>query len=268
MIARVSRVGALWSRLWPPTLLLLLLIVIWALAVYSFDLPAYLVPSPSAVLAAARERSDALMWACWITAQSAFVGLLIAALFGVAGGAIIASSRLLLRGAYPIASFLQMVPLVAIAPLLVIWLGYGSPPATAAAALVALFPVLANTIDGLRAVDPTLREVFALHKAPRLARWWKLELPSAVPGIVTGLRVAAGLSVIGAIVGEFVCGYGGDRAPIGMVVMTAMRESRTDLVFAAIALSSMVGLLLFAVVNLIGVLLLRKWHPSADTLSP
>ncbi|MSR29808.1 MAG: ABC transporter permease [Phycisphaerales bacterium] len=252
-----------WSRVWPPVLALSLIVALWELAVFSFDLPPYLVPSPMQVLEVLVERREALLSGCASTAMTSATGLAISAILGVTVGAAIASSRVLLRGVYPIASFLQTVPLVAVAPLLVIWLGYGAPPATAAAALVALFPVLANTIDGIRSVDPQLREVFALHHARRIQRWWKLELPWAVPQIFTGLRVATGLSVIGSIVGEFVSGYAGDRAPIGMIIMSAMRESRTDMVFAAIALSSVVGLTLFAVVSVTGGVLLRAWHPSA-----
>lgn len=251
------------DRVLPPLLVLVLIVAAWDFAVRFFEIPPFLVPAPLEVLKVAIDRRDMLLSGCLATATTASLGLLLAALIGIVGGVIISSSRWLLSGVYPIASFLQTVPLVAVAPLLVIWLGYGAPPATAAAALVALFPVLANTIDGLRGVDPHLHEVFSLHHASRLDRWRKLELPGAVPGILTGLRIATGLSVVGSIVGEFVSGYAGDRAPIGMIVMSAMRESRTDIVFAAIALSSLVGLALFGVVSGGGSLLLRSWHPSA-----
>lgn len=155
-----------------------------------------------------------------------------------------------------------MVPLVAVAPLLVIWLGFGLPTAIAAAAVVAVFPVLAATIDGQVSVDPGLREFFLLHGASGWTRWRKLDLPASIPAIVTGLRIAAGLAVIGAIVGEFVSGYGGANAPLGIVIMTAMREARTDLVFAAIALSAVVGFSLFGAVSCLGWFLVHRWHAS------
>jgi NitT/TauT family transport system permease protein len=94
-------------------------------------------------------------------------------------------------------------------------------------------------------------------------RWWKLELPWAIPSIVTGLRVAAGLSVIGAIVGEFVGAFAGDESPVGILILSAMRENRTDLVFAAVAVAAIVGFVLFGLVSLGGWLLLRRWHASA-----
>jgi NitT/TauT family transport system permease protein len=114
----------------------------------------------------------------------------------------------------------------------------------------------------LRAVDPALRDLFRLYGASRSASLLKLELPAAVPQIVTGLRVAAGLAVIGAIVGEFVAGYSEDGAGLGITVMSANRQLRTDLLFAAVLSASLLGLAIFGAVNLLGWLLLRRWHPS------
>ncbi|MFM8641628.1 MAG: ABC transporter permease subunit [Phycisphaerales bacterium] len=106
-------------------------------------------------------------------------------------------------------------------------------------------------------------ELFGTLRAGRVQRWWKLELPWASPSIVTGLRVAAGLSVIGAIVGEFVGAFAGDESPVGILILSAMRENRTDLVFAAVAVAAIVGFVLFGLVSLGGWILLRRWHASA-----
>jgi NitT/TauT family transport system permease protein len=149
------------------------------------------------------------------------------------------------------------VPIVAIAPLLVIWFGYGSRAVVAAAAVVSVFPVIANTLAGLLSVDPALADLFRLHGASRFATLWKLRLPWALPYLLTGLRIAAGLAVIGAIVGEFVGGGG-----LGVVVLGAMRQQRTDLVFAAIGYASLLGLALFGAVGLASRLALRHWHAS------
>jgi NitT/TauT family transport system permease protein len=181
----------------------------------------------------------------------------------VLAGSVLAAVPFLMRGLYPIATLLQMVPLVAIAPLLVIWCGYGPRTAVASAAIVSVFPVLAATLDGMRGTDRGLVELFGTLRAGRLQRWWKLELPWAIPSIVTGLRVAAGLSVIGAIVGEFVGAFAGDESPVGILILSAMRENRTDLVFAAVAVAAIVGFVLFGLVSLGGWLLLRRWHASA-----
>jgi NitT/TauT family transport system permease protein len=248
----------------PPIVVLALALVMWEVAVVALKLPPYLLPAPSAVARAAWGDSARMAAATLETAKAAVGGFALATVLGVALGSALGSSRMLQRGFYPLALLFQMVPLVAIAPLLVIWLGYGLRSTLASACIVAVFPVLASTLDGLRSTDPGLQEIFRIHHAGRLARWWKLELPSSLPSIVTGCRVAAGLAVIGAVVGEFVSGYAGDRAPLGIVITTGMREARTDIVFAAVALSACVGFLLFGIVSALGWLLLRRWHASAN----
>jgi NitT/TauT family transport system permease protein len=247
----------------PPVVVLALSLAAWEAAVAVWKLPPYLLPAPSAVARAAWDDSARMTAAMLETAKAAVGGFALAAVLGVALGSALGSSRMLQRGFYPLALLFQMVPLVAIAPLLVIWLGYGLRSTLASACIVAVFPVLASTLDGLRSTDPGLMEIFRIHHAGRLARWWKLELPSSLPSIVTGCRVAAGLAVIGAVVGEFVSGFAGDRAPLGIVITTGMREARTDIVFAAVALSACVGFLLFGIVSALGWLLLRRWHASA-----
>ena len=136
-------------------------------------------------------------------------------------------------------------------------------PIIASAVIVSLFPVLAATLDGMRSTDPGLVELFQVNRATRLQRWWKLELPWAIPSIVTGLRIAAGLAVIGTIVGEFVGAFAGEDAPVGILITSALRENRTDMVFAAVFVASAVGFVLFGVVSLLGWVLLRRWHASA-----
>jgi NitT/TauT family transport system permease protein len=126
----------------------------------------------------------------------------------------------------------------------------------AAAFIVSVFPVIANTLTGLLSVDPALRDLFRLYGAGRATTLWKLQLPWALPLLLAGLRIAAGLAVIGAIVGEFVGGGG-----LGVVVLEAMRQQRTDLVFAAVAYASLLGLALFALVSAVSHLVLRRWHP-------
>jgi NitT/TauT family transport system permease protein len=174
----------------------------------------------------------------------------------------LASSRPLERALYPYTVFLQTVPIVAIAPILVLWFGPGFRSVAVAALIVSVFPVIANTLSGLRSVDPALRDLFRLYGASRAATLIRLSLPAAVPSIVTGLRVAAGLSVIGALVGEFVAGYAEEGAGLGITVMAANRQLRTDLLFAAVLSAALLGLAIFGAVNLTGYLLLRRWHPS------
>jgi NitT/TauT family transport system permease protein len=151
---------------------------------------------------------------------------------------------------------------VAVAPLLVIWFGPGLRAVTTSAVIVSVFPVIAGTLSGIRSVEPAQRDLFRLYRATRLQTLRLLELPSAIPNIITGLRVASGLAVIGAIVGEFVAGFSEAGAGLGITVLAAYRQMRTDLLFAAVLLSSALGLSLFSMVNAVGHLLLRKWHAS------
>lgn len=247
----------------PPAVVVAVLVAAWQGAVWAFRPSEFLVPSPLAVLHALSEGRSQLADAAWLTGRAAVIGFGIAAAAGVLAGSVLAASDFLMRGLYPIATLLQMVPLVAIAPLLVVWCGYGERTSVASAVIVSLFPVLAATLDGMRSTDPGLRELFEVNRASRLQRWWKLELPWAIPSIVTGLRIAAGLAVIGAIVGEFVGAFAGEASPVGILILSALRESRTDLVFAAVAVAAVVGFALFGAVSLLGWLLLRRWHASA-----
>jgi NitT/TauT family transport system permease protein len=153
---------------------------------------------------------------------------------------------------------------VAIAPLLVLWFGPGMRAVAVSAFIVSVFPVITNTLGGIRSVEPPLRDLFRLYGASRWATLWKLELPSAIPSAMTGLRVAAGLAVIGAIVGEFVAGFSESNAGLGILILSSYRQLQTDLLFAAVLFASALGLALFATVNLVSYLLLRRWHPSAS----
>ena len=126
--------------------------------------------------------------------------------------------------------------------------------------VVAIFPVIASTLGGIRSTDPQLIELFHFHRATRLQTWWKLQLPSASPSIITGLRVAAGLSVIGAITAEFVSGYTGDSAPLGSIIIASVQNFQTALMFAAVLISSLVGFLLFGMVNVLGWFILHHWY--------
>jgi NitT/TauT family transport system permease protein len=246
----------------PPLVALVLLLAAWEALARALHVPAYLLPPPSEVaLAAARDRA-ALLAATATTGKAALAGFCLSAASGVLAAIALASSRALEKALYPYTVFLQTVPIVAIAPLLVLWFGPGLRAVAVSAFIVSVFPVIANALTGLRSVEPALRDLFRLYGARRLATLIKLELPSALPHIVTGLRIAAGLAVIGAIVGEFVAGFSEDAAGLGIVVLSAYRQLRTDLLFAAVLSASGLGLALFGAVDLAGRRLLRRWHPS------
>jgi NitT/TauT family transport system permease protein len=218
---------------------------------------AYLVPPPSSVLAAIADNWTELITALAKTSAAALIGFALSTSIGIAIAVFLSSSRLVQRAFYPYAVFFQTVPIIAIAPLLVIWFGYGMRTVIASAFVVSIFPVIANTLNGILSTDPALRDLFKLYGASNLTTLIKLRFPSALPQILTGLRVAAGLAVIGAIVGEFIGGEG-----LGSVVDVARTQQRTDKVFAAVLLASVLGLALFGLINLVSSITLRRWHAS------
>ncbi|MCK6593379.1 MAG: ABC transporter permease [Polyangiaceae bacterium] len=246
----------------PPALALAVLLALWEGLAFALSIPLFLLPPPSDIALAAVKSAEILALAALTTTRAALTGFGLSAAIGVLVAVILASSRSLERAFYPYTVFLQTVPIVAVAPLLVIWFGAGIRAVTVSAFIVSVFPVIANTLAGLRSVEPPLRDLFRLYGAGRLATLLKLEIPSALPNIVTGLRVASGLSVIGAIVGEFVAGYSEGAAGLGILVLSSYRQLRTDLLFAAVLSASALGLSLFGAINLAGYLLLRRWHPS------
>jgi NitT/TauT family transport system permease protein len=217
----------------------------------------YLLPPPSAVFLAIIQDWPELFAALGKTSAGAVTGFVLSAVCGVAVAVFLSSSRGIQRAFYPYAVFFQTVPIIAIAPLLVIWFGYGLRTVIASAFVVSIFPVIANTLTGILSTDPALRDLFRLYGASTLVTLFKLRFPAALPQILTGMRVAAGLAVIGAIVGEFIGGQG-----LGSVVDIARTQQRTDKVFAAVLLASALGLALFGAINLISSLTLRHWHAS------
>lgn len=248
------------SRAWldeivPPVATLVVGTALAEVCIRALGIPQILLPAPSAVMRAAFEHAAPLFAALGETTRSVMIGLLLSSSAGIMLGALLSSARWIQRAFYPYALFFQIVPIVAVAPLLVIWFGYGARAVIAAAFIVSIFPVIANTLTGLLSVDPALRDLFRLYGASRTTALWKLELPWALPFIMAGLRIASGLAVIGAIVGEFVGGGG-----LGVVVLEAMRQQRTEIVFAAIGYASLLGLFLFGLVSLLSHMALRRWH--------
>ena len=242
----------------PAALTFVVFVAAWEAIVRALDVPAFLLPPPSAILRAVVAERGVLGMSLLTTAEGALGGYLLSAVFGLLAGILLSQFRALERGLYPYTVFLQTVPIVAIAPLLVLWFGAGLKAVAVSAFIVSVFPVIAATLSGLKSVDPRLSVLFRLYGASRLATLFKLALPTAAPSIATGLRVASGLSVIGAIVGEFVAGFSEGRAGLGITVMSAYRQLRTDLMFGAVLLASLFGLVLFSAVNLAGTLLLRR----------
>jgi NitT/TauT family transport system permease protein len=224
----------------------------------------YTLPLPSEVAKALftqPQRGDLLL-ASWYTAEAALIGFGSSIVVGILAALILSTSRWLRRAIYPYTIFFQTVPIVAIAPLLVYWFDAGLLSVSISAFIVSVFPVIANTLSGLLGTDPALMDLFRLYEAGPVARFIKLRLPYAMPSIITGLRVAVGLAVIGTVVGEFLVGTIGENEGLGVKIAGAIKYGDLDVVFAAVLLASLLGLALFAGVNLFGYLMLRRWHAT------
>lgn len=217
----------------------------------------YILPAPTQVFRALMEPGTDLWPGLWETAKAALAGLGLSILIGGTLAVLLSSSRVARRALYPYAVFFQTVPIIAIAPMLVIWTKTQFQTVAVAACIASVFPVIANSFAGLSSTEPALRDLFRLYGGSWWQTLWKLRLPWALPNILTGLRVAAGLAVIGAMVGEFVGGGG-----LGSVIETAKPQLRNDKIFAAVLLASLMGLVLFVAIQLLSMLALRHWHAS------
>ena len=247
---------ARWTNLLLPLVPLVVACAVAEVAVRRAWVPAYLVPAPSQVAKVFTTDQD--MWkATGETAIASVAGFVLSAVVGLLIAIALSSSRWVQRMFYPYAVLFQTVPIIAIAPMLVIWVGFGMPTVIISAFIVSVFPVIANAVSGLLSTDPALLDLFRLYGAGRITSLLKLRLPFALPSILTGLRIAAGLSVIGAIVGEFITGGG-----LGSIIDASRTQQRVDKVFAVLILASALGIGLFGIVNVISRLTLRNWHAS------
>ena len=238
----------------PPLITFVVVILGLQAATKLLHVPEWLLPPPSRVAASLINDRTELSEAVLRTGLSAVEGFAISAVTGFAIAVLLSSNRWIHRALYPYAIFFQTVPIIAIAPLLVIWFGQGPPTVIASAAIVSVFPVIANTLTGLTSTDPALLDLFRLYGGGWFATLTKLRIPAALPTVMTGMEIAAGLAVIGAIVGEFIGGGG-----LGRVVGIAIRQQRTDKVFATVFFATLLGAGLVGVVTLLRRLVLRRW---------
>lgn len=253
-----------WSRRLLPPLVGVLFLLAWEAAVTAWDIPPFVLPPPSAVANALWNDAPLLLQSSWITLIITVQAFLLALISGVALAVLFKQSRTVEAALYPYAVILQVTPIVAIAPLVVIWVGYERVNLSLLilAWIVAFFPVLSNSTAGLAAVDPNLRDLFRLYGASRWQMLWRLQFPSALPYILAGAKISGGLALIGAVVAEFVAGSGTATGLAWRVIEAGNRLNMPRL-FAALVLLSVLGILIFAALSWVQRLLLRRWHPGA-----
>ena len=245
-----------------PVIVLALSLAAWELVVRLFSIPPYVLPAPSLILQTFNTDRVLLTQSLLVTLITTLEGFLLAAIGGVGLAVLFNLSRLVEYSFYPFAVVLQVTPIVAVAPLLLIYLP--QPLAVLACAwIVAFFPVLANTTLGLNSIDRNLADLFALYGASRGQVLWNLKLPSALPYILGGLRIAGGLSLIGAVVAEIAAGSAGAGSGLAYRIVESGYRLNIPRMFAALVLLSIAGIVIFYALAFVNHIALRRWHESA-----
>jgi len=246
----------------PPLILGLLLLGGWEAAVRVFAIPTYLLPGPVAIARTLVSDWQTLAQSWWITMSIALAALAAAVVLGVGLAVLFSASKWVERSFFPYAVILQVTPIVAIAPLIIVWVNDTSLSLLICAWIVAFFPILSNTTLGLNSADSNLVDLFKLYRAKGWQRMAWLKLPSAMPYFLAGLKISGGLSLIGAVVAEFVAGTGGQASGLAYRILESGYQLKIPRMFAALALISLSGILLFLALSLVSHLCLRRWHES------
>ena len=253
---------ALWHRVlfsaWTrPVLLIVILLVVWDLAIRLFRIPPYLIPAPEAVVKQLVAEWPKLWRESLVTTYATLGGFALSIAFGIPMALLIAYSRTIESFVYPLLVFSQSVPKIAIAPLFVVWFGFGIIPKVICAFMLGFFPVVVSTVVGFKSVERDMLDLARSMKATKLQTFLRISLPHALPSIFAGLKVSVTLAVVGAVVGEFV----GSNSGIGYVLQIANGNFDLPLMFAALTVLSLIGVLLFALVDLVERWMI-PWHAS------
>lgn len=247
----------------PVSISLFVLLLVWQGLCMALKIPSFLIPSPLEVAFRLYEKRHLYLSHSWVTFYETVAGFLLALVFGMLSAAIIVVIPKMRAVVMPLLLVAQLVPKVAIAPLLLIWFGYGLMPKVLIAFLVAFFPIVVNGASGLASVQPELLELGRSLQASRWQTFWKFRIPSALPEIFSGMKIAITLAIIGAIIGEFV---GGNRG-LGYLIIVANQELDTALAFAAIFLLSVIGIALYGLIELLERILM-PWSLPDDPMQP
>ena len=238
------------------------LVGLWQFLVVWLDVPKFLVPSPILILHTLIDDWTLLWGSLLMTLKITFLAFFFAVLIGTLIAFLFVQSRLIEMSLFPYAVLLQVTPIVAIAPLIIIWVKHPTAALVACATIVALFPIVSNTTLGLRSVSPGLHNLFRMNKASRTQELFRLRIPSAAPYFFGGLRISSGLALIGAVVAEFVAGTGGTAAGLAYQILQAGFQLNIPRLFAALLLITITGVLLFLSMVLLSKLALGGWHES------
>lgn len=246
--------NAAWIR---PFLFLIFIVVLWDLTIRLFKIPAYQIPSPGDVVDVLKTEWPELLRQSWPTTYATILGFLLSAVFGIPVAMLIAGSKTVESYVYPLLVFSQSVPKIAIAPLFVVWFGFGIIPKVISAFLLGFFPVVVSAVQGFKSVDPDMVDLARAMQGSRFAVFRAVNLPHAMPAIFAGLKVSVTLAVVGAVVGEFV----GSNSGIGYVMQRSIGTFDLPTMFAALVILALLGVVLFWIVDRIERFVI-PWHVS------
>ena len=256
------------ERLWrivAPLLIGVLFLALWEAIVRLRGIPSYILPTPSAVALSLWTDGPSLLGSLLVTLRITLAALAAAALIGGAIALLFSRSRLLELSLFPYAVILQVTPIVAIAPLIIIWVQQPFLALLVCAWIVAFFPIVSNTTVGLNSADRNLLDLFRLYGASPGQTLLYLRLPTALPYFLAGLRISGGLALIGAVVAEFVAGTGGTETGLAFRILEAGYRLAIPRLFAALFLLSLTGIVIYLLLDWLSQRVLRHWHESATT---
>jgi NitT/TauT family transport system permease protein len=254
---------ATWPKILMPLMVGILALAGWELAVRLQGIPVYILPGPILIAKTMVADWGTLSGSLWITLSISLAALSAAVVLGVSLSVLFAQSKWVELSFFPYAVILQVTPIVAIAPLIIIWVNDVKLSLLICAWIVAFFPILSNTTLGLNSADHNLLNLFQLYKATRFQTLMNLRLPSALPYFLGGLKISGGLALIGAVVAEFVAGTGGSQSGLAYRILESGYQLRIPRMFAALFMISISGIVIFMCLSLLSHLTLRRWHESA-----
>lgn len=261
-LRKPSRLKKLWRSYGLALLFVLLVLAVWEIYVRAAHVPKYLFPAPSQIAVSLKEDwSTILAPATWVTLREVLIGFVISAILGIGIAVVLHMFGPLRRAVYPLLISSQTVPVVVLAPILVILLGFGILPKLVIVALICFFPIVVNALDGLRSVDDDFIRMMKTLDAGRWAIFKRIEFPAALPAIFSGMRIAATFAAIGAVFGE----WSGASAGLGFVMLEATPNLQTARIFAAIMILTLIALLLFGLVSLLERVLV-PWAPRGNAM--
>lgn len=261
-MSRFERKAADRWRYAAPVIVAIAMLALWQALTVAYDVPVYLVPSPLVVATTLVTDWSLLVASLGVTVSIALYALAIAVALGVAISLVFVQSRWIETAFTPYVVLLQVTPIVAIAPLIIIWVQDTRTALVLCAVVVAIFPIVSDTTLGLRSVDPRLIDLFRMNRATRFQLLWRLRIPSALPYFFGGLRIASGLALIGAVVAEFVAGTGGQGAGLAYQILMAGIQLNIPRLFAALVLITLAGVAFYSVALLLSRFALGHWHES------